>query len=151
MKKQSIPMLAHIAVDTIFKKDNQILLLRRSQTFKVPGQYSFIGGKCDEGESIVETAIREAYEEIGVVIRSEDLTFAHVVQKRMKSPHKDWIFFFFVVETWQGDITNKETEKHESVGWFDINKLPTGFGPIHHKALIGWQNKSLWSISYDEM
>lgn len=43
------------------------LLTRRSETLrKHTGQIAFPGGRCDPGETVVETALREAEEEVGL-------------------------------------------------------------------------------------
>lgn len=45
----------------------EVLLTRRSQKMRShKGEMSFPGGRCDPGESPVETALREAHEEIGL-------------------------------------------------------------------------------------
>ena len=44
-----------------------VLLTRRADTLAShTGQIAFPGGRCDEGEAPVETALREAHEEIGL-------------------------------------------------------------------------------------
>lgn len=44
-----------------------VLLTRRSETMRQhTGQIAFPGGRCDPGETIVETALREAEEEVGL-------------------------------------------------------------------------------------
>jgi len=55
----------------IFDKDGvaQVLLTLRSQSMKRhSGQISFPGGKIDEGETVIDTAIRETYEEVGIPV-----------------------------------------------------------------------------------
>jgi 8-oxo-dGTP pyrophosphatase MutT (NUDIX family) len=45
----------------------EVLLTRRSMEMRNhKGEMSFPGGRCDPGESAVETALREAHEEIGL-------------------------------------------------------------------------------------
>lgn len=151
MKNKPV-MLAHIATDIIFKRNNNILLLKRSATNKVPGQYSFISDKCDEGESIIDCAIREAYEEIGIHVQVENLQFAHVVHKIIRSniPSKDWIFFF-IVEDWQGEPFNKEPEKYSEMTWFSSSELPLSFGETHRQAIMQWQNKQHLSLLYEQI
>lgn len=48
-------------------KETHIVLIRRQETLKYhPGQISFPGGRREKNESLRETALREAVEEIGV-------------------------------------------------------------------------------------
>lgn len=49
----------------INKKDNKVLIAMKKRGFGV-GKWNGIGGKCEPGESIEKTLIREAEEEIGV-------------------------------------------------------------------------------------
>lgn len=44
----------------------ELLLTLRSSDIDHGGQISFPGGRSEEGESSVETALREAYEEVGI-------------------------------------------------------------------------------------
>ncbi|QCX29313.1 CoA pyrophosphatase [Nocardioides jishulii] len=62
----------HGAVLVLFAESQsgepEVLLTERAHHMRTqPGQVSFPGGGIDEGESVVEAALREAYEEIGLV------------------------------------------------------------------------------------
>ncbi len=69
------------AVYVIPKRGDQILLFRRFNTGFGDGQYSFIAGHVEEGESVTATAIREAQEEAGIGLTVADLHFAHILHR----------------------------------------------------------------------
>lgn len=47
-------------------KDLNVILTLRTDSIRHAGQISFPGGRSEESESIVETALRETHEEIGI-------------------------------------------------------------------------------------
>ena len=47
--------------------EQKILISRRSDTVHLAGYWEFPGGKCNYGESLSACALREAYEEVGVI------------------------------------------------------------------------------------
>lgn len=52
----------------------EVLLTRRSQVLRNhKGEMSFPGGRCDPGETAIDTAIREAHEEVGLEPSSVDV------------------------------------------------------------------------------
>jgi 8-oxo-dGTP pyrophosphatase MutT (NUDIX family) len=53
----------------LFKKDGKyhFLFEKRSGKVRQPGEISFPGGLIDKGETVLETALRETQEELGVV------------------------------------------------------------------------------------
>ncbi len=49
-----------------------LLLTRRSAALRNhPGQWAFPGGRCDAGETAIDTALREMREEVGIVAASD--------------------------------------------------------------------------------
>ena len=66
-------MKSHVAL--VIKNDSgEILFVQRSMNKKtLPGIWAFPSGTVEEGESIYETAGREAFEELGVRVDSEKL------------------------------------------------------------------------------
>lgn len=63
-------------------RDNKLLLLRRGATAPwMPGRYCLPGGKLDKGETLIECAVRELYEETGIVTDSNKLMPLNVTYK----------------------------------------------------------------------
>ncbi len=103
------------AVYTILEKDGKYLLLRRLNTGYLDGDLSLPAGHLDSGESTILGAIREAKEEVGVEIRSEDMTFVHVLDRNAEDFHR--LDFFFHCTKWAGEVTNCEPEKCSELAW----------------------------------
>ncbi len=60
----------------ILNEVNEILLQKRSSNKRVnPNKWGICGGKVDFGETPLEAGVRETLEEIGVLLKKEELTF----------------------------------------------------------------------------
>jgi 8-oxo-dGTP pyrophosphatase MutT (NUDIX family) len=115
-------------------KDDSVFLLKRMKTGFADGFYALPSGSVEPGESGPVAAAREANEECGIVIKEEDLTLAHVVQRR-KTDADERMDLFFVCSRWTGEIQNLEPHKHEFVRAFPFSDLPKPIIPYHAKAL----------------
>lgn len=63
----------------IINKQNQILLARRANTGYMDGKWDFAGsGHVDENETATQAVIREAKEEMGILVSVNDVKFAHL-------------------------------------------------------------------------
>ena len=129
-------------------KENKVLLLRRFNTGYEDGKYSMIAGHVDPGESFSKCMIREAEEEAGIVVKSEDLEFAHLVHRISKKFDEDRVDVFFVAEKWEGELVNKECHKCDDLSWFDLDDLPENILPYLNQVLNGIKNKVFYS-EYD--
>ena len=66
-KEKKAARRAAVLIPFVREKEGQALLMEvRSLTVWQPGEICFPGGHMEEGESSVETALREAYEELGI-------------------------------------------------------------------------------------
>jgi len=103
-------------------KENQVLLAMKKRGFGA-GRYNGIGGKVKEKESLEETLVREASEEIGV----KPISFKRVAVLDFLFPEvprdKDWNqrVNVFLIKEWEGEP--EETEEMKP-GWFPIDDLP---------------------------
>ena len=103
-------------------RDGRILLGMKKRGFGV-GKLNGFGGKLNEGESIVEAAVRELFEESGIEAVVDDLR--KVAELDFFFPHseKDWDqkVHVFTVENWKGEPVESE---EMSVEWHDFDKIP---------------------------
>ena len=123
-----------VAVYLFLIKDDKILLLRRYNTGWNDGNYSLPAGHIDEGETASNAMVREAQEEIGVLIQAKDLDMVHVMHRA-----KERIEFFFVAKNWQGEPVNTEPDKCDDVRWFPLDNIPSNLIPSVKAALEKYQ------------
>ncbi len=121
-----------VTVHLFFFRKNQILLLRRFNTGFRDGEYSIPAGHLDGGEPVLQAAIREGQEEVGVDIEETDMTFSSVMHRIEDDERVD---FFVQVHKWQGEPFNAEPDKCDDVRWVDINSLPANIIPYVKQAL----------------
>ena len=103
-------------------KDNQILLAIKKRGFGM-GRWNGAGGKFDAekgDKNILDAAIRETKEEIGVEIKNaEKVGLFHF--KFAEKPEWNQDVTLFVVKEWVGEPAESEEMKPE---WFDFDKIP---------------------------
>ncbi len=110
------------SVYLLLVRDNKILLLRRFQTGFEDGNYGLPAGHMDGGETAREACTREVQEEIGIVVKPEDL---HVVQvMHRKGGHDERIDFFMTAEAYTGEVKNCEPHECDDLSWFALDTLP---------------------------
>ena len=109
------------SVYILFKKDDKVLLGIRQNTPWMNGWYGLVSGHTEDGESVINSTIREGYEEAGVTISPKQLKLSSVMYRHMDRTNVD---FFFVCEEWQGEIQNKEPHKCIGWEWFEKDSLP---------------------------
>jgi 8-oxo-dGTP diphosphatase len=127
-------------------KDNQILLLRRFNTGYEDGKYSMVAGHVDPGEHFTKCIIREAKEEAGIIIKDDQLKVAHVMHRNADAGQDNArVDVFFIAETWEGEITNKEPHKCDDLSWFDMDELPENVIPYIKQAIDRIRNGENYS------
>ena len=65
----------HVTVALMIIKDNKVLMMKRCNTGYMDGMYGFISGHLEKDESLSSAIIRESTEEVGIVLKEEDLRF----------------------------------------------------------------------------
>ncbi|GAA2880971.1 hypothetical protein GCM10010517_43800 [Streptosporangium fragile] len=117
-----------VDVHVILERDGHILLCLRQGTGYRDGWHCLPSGHLDPGETVIDCAIREAYEEVGVVIAPGDLRPATVVH-HLSPEGRPRVGFFFVTDIWGGEVVNAEPTKCAKVEWVPIGILPSNTVP----------------------
>ncbi len=128
----------------IKNKDGKILLQRRQGTKLWPGFLALPAGHVDEGENVYDAAIREAREELSIVITKDDIVDSFVVNRRNKSL-ASYFDVYFEISSYKGQIKINEPEKCSELKWCDINKLPDDMIDYEIDAIKNRQNNIMFS------
>lgn len=114
-----------------YLKDNreQILLIKHSNS----GHWSFPKGHVEAGETEVETAVREIFEETGVNANIDTRFREVVTYSPKKDVLKDVIYFF---ATTDNDATEKQESEVSEIMWVDIAKALNCVSYRNDKELI---------------
>jgi 8-oxo-dGTP diphosphatase len=136
-----------VAAHLFLLDGDKVLLARRFQTGYEDGSFSVPAGHVDGNEAVHEAMIREAREEVGVIVQPEDMVFSHVMHRIGDRESMD---FFFVCTNWQNTPTICEVDKCDLIEWYPTDALPDNTIPYVKEALqaslsklpyshFGWQ------------
>lgn len=112
----------HTVVFLIIRKDNKVLFLKRQNTGHRDGHFGLPAGHKEAHESVRGAAVREAQEELGIMVSEGDLKFVGVLDRL--SADRETLDFYFEIGNWEGEINNNEPSKCSKLKWFSINNLP---------------------------
>lgn len=132
-----------VAVHLFLFKKGSVLLARRYNTGYEDGKYSVPAGHLDGDETVTQAMIREAKEEVGLTIKSQDLEVVHVMHRHTAQDER--VDFFLVAAKWQGEPEIKETDKCDQLGWFKAEELPANTIPYIRFALEARQRGEFFS------
>lgn len=108
-------------VHLVLCRGSDVLFGQRRNTGFEDGAWHLPSGHLEAGESVLDALIREAEEEIGIIIKPEDVHFAHIMHNSSSGGR---MAFFFAARAWQGDPENCEPEKCSELQWFSTAALP---------------------------
>ena len=131
------------SVYLVLMKDNRILLSRRHNTGYFDGDYSFPAGHLDGDEPLKQAMVREAKEEINVIMDPADLELVHTKNRRI--PDNERVDFFFRAKKWQGEPEIMEPNKCDDLSWFEPNNLPRNIIPYIKQAIDSFLNNMIYS------
>lgn len=136
------PLIIPGAAVLIFDRSDHLLL----QLHQDNQQWGLIGGSMEIGESLLETAKREAYEETGLVIDRLDWFDLFSGQEFIyKLPHGDVVvnvIAVYITRWFQGE-PKIDPEEAIAISFFELDKLPQNISPPDRPVI----NKYLDSLS----
>ena len=122
-----------IGATAVIVQDNKVLLVKR-EDFEV---WALPGGGVDEGESLAETAVREAYEETGLEI---EITHLIGLYSEIGS-WSDWHLASFAARVIGGDLKSQMGEVLD-LRFFPLEELPEDMFWWHKQHIADFQTNS---------
>lgn len=132
----------YLAVHLFLIQNDQILLLRRFNTGYEDGKYSVCAGHVEENENYIDAMIREAKEEIGITIHSNELRAIQIMHRLSTHERMD---YFFVCDQYDGSVSNQEEDKCDELKWVNIHLLPDNTIPYVKYAIDHYLKKQTFS------
>ena len=110
----------------LFNQDiSKIMLIKRNleKRKKWGADWGNIGGKIELKESSIQACLREAKEEIGLILRPKQLKLLQVKESPCFTPKIHAVHFAYgaVISEKAKIILNDESEEYR---WFDLEKIP---------------------------
>jgi 8-oxo-dGTP pyrophosphatase MutT (NUDIX family) len=110
----------------------RVLFGQRQNTGWADGQLGLPSGHLEEGESATAGTAREAEEEIGVLVKTDNLRLVHLMHHRTTAGR---VALFFEATDWSGEITNTEPDKCSGWSFVDPADPPAEIVPYIATAL----------------
>jgi 8-oxo-dGTP pyrophosphatase MutT (NUDIX family) len=124
----------------------RVLLQLRRGTGYMDGYWAVsAAGHVEAREDAVAAAVREADEELGVVLGRDDLVPLCALHRTAGStePGDQRVDFFFECRRWAGEPRRREADKAAALRWFDLAALPDPVVPHERRVLEGLRRGDL--------
>lgn len=110
----------------IVNDKNQVLLLRRTKKCQcgMKGIWSRPGGTVEFGETVEESIKREIKEELDIDIELFGPNTYYDDIRVEDNIKKHWVACGCFAKIISGELKNLEPEKHDKLGWFELDNLP---------------------------
>ncbi|MFD6464831.1 NUDIX domain-containing protein [Streptomyces goshikiensis] len=122
--RHTVPVDVHLILRRDGESGPEVLLSRRAGPVYATGLWHLPSGHLDPHEDMAEAVIREAREETGVLIESEDVTAAVTVHHRPPVGSRSRIGVFFEVRRWSGRPRIMEPDRCDGMDWYPLDALP---------------------------
>lgn len=139
------------AAHVYLRRGNEILLQQRSNTGYMDGCWvASAAGHIEPHETAAFAGVREAREELGVVLTGAQLVPLTLLQRTdgtddARQQRADW---YFMATEWTGEPHIMEPTKCSGLGWFHLADLPTPIPAYERVVLDGLAHDALPSFTY---
>jgi 8-oxo-dGTP diphosphatase len=127
----------------------QLLLQLREGTGYMDGHWAAAAaGHVEAGESVLDAAVREAAEELGIEIDAADLVPLCAMHRTVEphGPIDERVDFFFECRRWTGQPRTVEADKATELRWFDVAALPDPVVPHELQVMTTLRDGTLRPI-----
>lgn len=121
-------------------ESGRVLLGRRDGTSYMNGLWGLPGGRVERGEALMDAAVREVEEEMGLSVEMTSLKPLSV--SRFDIDGMQGTDFLFLTRKWAGEPT--PLDKTSEVGWFAPDALPDDCVPWLPAVLNAHLTRGAW-------
>ena len=139
-----------VGVGVMILKDNKVLLGKRnddvqkaSSDLHGEGTWTMPGGKLDFQETLIDGAIREVFEEIGVKIKQDKLKIISVTDEIMADNH--YVTIGFLCKDFENEPRIMEPEEITEWKWYNLDNLPEKIYPPSLKMIKAYLNNKIYN------
>ena len=128
----------------ILLKKNKILTTKRPAGKPFPNYWEFPGGKLERGESFYDAIIRELEEELGIKVKSKDLSIIDNVSHSYEL-NSVVVMAVFYIRKWTGIVKAKEGQQIQWLTAADLSKVKFLEGS---KTILDKINTNLYGFNH---
>jgi 8-oxo-dGTP diphosphatase len=136
------------AAYVVLRRGDEVLMLLRANTGYKDGYWAVPAGHVEKGESVLEAAVREVREEVGVEIDPADLVPVTAMHRTGGNgdPIDERVDFFFTTSRWSGEPRLMEPDKAGGLEWYSLDKRPDPVVPHEARVLAGLAGDGLPAV-----
>lgn len=140
--RDTFPIIVH----TLLWQRGALLLLRRSATGYLDGYFALPGGHLQQGEGIIDCAIRECREEAGVDLARAGVRPLAVLPYRIKDGQG--VNFIMSCDDFAGQARLAEPDRFDQLCWADPAALPERTVP-YVADILEMRATGHWFLEFD--
>ena len=140
MSEENYSRQVQTAVNVFIYYGDEYLMLQRSPKKRVdPNKLNGIGGRLELKENFLDCAVREIYEEAGIIIKQEELEFCGLSKLEL-GYSEDWFMSLFRVKVESKKLPKGSEIEDGKLIWINKDKvLDSGYEVVEDLAYL-WKD-----------